>query len=120
MRTSAKNVSTRLKLPAKFSVIEDLAAARQDDLTVFIRDRLTDPNTIDRVERYMGQTNLPAAIESVPIRPSVPDHRRHATERIERHATGIVQNDSRYPRHLMHSLSVGQLLLERLGDICGF
>jgi len=106
MTSSAKYVASPLELMAEFGMIENFASGGEDDLTIFVRERLAATTNIHDAQSDVSEPDLPAEIESIAIGSPVPDRRCHASQRIKGHSGRLVPRNPRYAAHWIYPVEV--------------
>jgi len=105
----AKDVAPTYQLVAQLRMIEDFTGRSDDDLTVFIGDRLAGPIRISNRQPHVCETDSTACVEPVPVGPTMTDCRGHATERVHGYSGRVVAGDAGYAAHGSLSLIRGRM-----------
>jgi hypothetical protein len=89
-----EDVAVGLQLPTQLDVIVHLAIVSDDDLTVFVRQRLRTPSNIDDAQTDVREADVLTGVETVAIWTPMLNGRCHAGEFLDRNASGVLRRNS--------------------------
>jgi len=77
-----ENMASIFELTSKLGMIENVAVGCQDDLAIFVGQRLPACVAVEGAQPDVRETDSLPGVEAIPIGPTVSDGSSHATQRL--------------------------------------
>ena len=99
VRSGAKNVAASLELASELRVIVDLTVIGDDNLPVFVGERLRAAVDVDNAQSHVRESDALSSVKTIPVGPAMAYRSGHLAQRRQRHTRRIPTHDPRDTAH---------------------